>query len=154
MFTGDDSGVFLYRALYQSGFANQAETSRIGDGLELKDILITAVCRCVPPDNKPTRDEMAACQPYLLDDLKSMANLQGCVALGRIALDGLLEAWRNLGFKPGEAEFGHNRLHHPGPDLPWLITSYHPSRQNTQTGRLTENMFLDVWQRARNLLVD
>ncbi len=100
MFTGDDSGVFLYRALFQCGLANQPFSLRAGDGLELTDLLITAVCRCAPPDNKPTRSEIETCQPYLVDDILSMPKLQGCVALGRIALDGLLAAWRSMGYQP------------------------------------------------------
>lgn len=153
VFTGDDSGVFLYRALYQAGFANQPTSSHANDGLELTDLYITAVCHCVPPDNKPTREEMENCRPYLRDDIQGMPNLQGCVALGRIGLDGLLAAWRELGFSVQPVPFVHGQVHSLGPGLPWVITSYHPSRQNTQTGRLTMEMFSDVWRLARNLLV-
>lgn len=151
-FTGDDSGVFLYRSLYKFGFASQPDSTHVGDGLELRDILITAVCRCAPPDNKPTREEISTCRPYLVRDILSMTNLEGCVVLGRIALDGLLAAWISMGYKPGRVTFAHNLLQQPGAGLPWLVTSYHPSRQNTQTGRLTEVMFDSVWERVRGLL--
>lgn len=153
-FTGDDSGVFLYRALYQAGFSNQPESRQADDGLELTDLLISAVCRCAPPDNKPTRQEIETCRPYLVSDIESMPNLCGYVALGRIALDGLQAAWRSMGYSPGRLDFGHNLLQEPGGGLPWLLTSYHPSRQNTQTGRLTEAMFGAVWARVRSLLDD
>jgi uracil-DNA glycosylase len=152
MFTGDDSGVFLYRALYDAGFASQPTSLAAGDGLQLTDIYITAVCRCVPPDNRPTNQEIANCRPYLVDDQLAMPHLQGCVALGRIAMDGLLAAWRSLGHNPPALPFGHGLVHEPGGGLPWLVTSYHPSRQNTQTGRLTESMFADIWERANKLL--
>jgi uracil-DNA glycosylase family 4 len=152
MFTGDASGVFLYRALQRAGFANQPHSDDPADGLELKDVFITAVCRCAPPDNKPTRDEQLNCQPYLLAELALLDRLEGIVALGRIALDGILAAYRANGFTTPKIEFGHNRLFEPGGGLPWLVTSYHPSRQNTQTGRLTEADFDAVWSRVRGLL--
>ena len=152
MFTGDASGVFLYRALQRVGFANQPHSEDTHDGLTLSDVYITAVCRCAPPDNKPTREEQVNCQPYLLAELALLDHLVGIVALGRIALDGILAAYRAKGLASPRIEFSHNRLFEPGGGLPWLVTSYHPSRQNTQTGRLTEADFDAVWKRVRGLL--
>ncbi|MBN2258714.1 MAG: uracil-DNA glycosylase [Anaerolineaceae bacterium] len=152
MFTGDASGVFLYRALHRAGFANQPNADDRDDGLVLKDVFITAICRCAPPDNKPTREEQQNCQPFLLRELALLDRLEGIVALGRIALDGILAAWRASGVATPKIDFGHNRWFEPGGGLPWLVTSYHPSRQNTQTGRLTEADFDAVWRRVRGLL--
>ena len=152
MFTGDASGVFLYRALQRAGFANQPHSEDPNDGLTLTDVYITAVCRCAPPDNKPTREEQINCQPYLLAELALLDHLEGIVALGRIALDGILATYRAKGLATPKIDFGHNRLFEPGGELPWLVTSYHPSRQNTQTGRLTEADFDAVWTRVRGLL--
>jgi uracil-DNA glycosylase family 4 len=153
VFTGDDSGVFLYRALYKAGFANQPSGLLPNDGLQLKDVYVTAVCRCAPPDNKPTNSELENCQPFLADELACLTNLQGIVLLGRIAMDGLSNLYRHQGYGLPKMEFAHGKLHHPGQGLPWWITSYHPSRQNTNTGRLTEPMFDSVWALARSLLV-
>ena len=147
MFTGDASGDFLYPALYRAGFANQPDASKVGDGLELRDIFITAVGRCAPPDNKPTPQELDQCQPYLMAEMRLLKNLQGVIALGRIAFDRLARIW---GLP--RLDFAHARLH-PLPDgLPWLLASYHPSRQNTQTGRLSKEMFDEVWLTAKDLL--
>jgi uracil-DNA glycosylase family 4 len=152
MFTGDASGVFLFRALQHAGFANRAHSEDPEDGLKLEDIFISAVCRCAPPHNKPSREEQENCQPYLLEEMSLLTHLEGIVALGRIALDGFLAAYKTRGITVSKIEFGHNRLFELGQRLPWLITSYHPSRQNTQTGRLTELDFDAVWQRTRVLL--
>jgi uracil-DNA glycosylase family 4 len=152
MFTGDASGVFLYRALQHAGFANQAHSDDPADGLTMKDVFITAVCRCAPPDNKPTHEEQLNCQSYLLAELALLDRLEGVVALGRIALDGILAAYRVKGVVTPKINFGHNRVFKLGQGLPWLVTSYHPSRQNTQTGRLTEADFDAVWSSVRGLL--
>lgn len=152
MFTGDASGVFLYRALHRAGLANQPHSEDPSDGLILKDVFITAVCRCAPPDNKPSREEQTNCQPFLLEELALLTHLEVIVALGRIALDGILAAYRSRGAVVPRIDFGHNRLFELGQGLPWLVTSYHPSRQNTQTGRLTEADFNAVWVRVRGLL--
>lgn len=157
MFTGDASGNFLYPALYSAGFANQAEAFSIDDGLMLKDIFISAVCRCAPPDNKPTRDEISNCQEYLERETALMKNMTGIVALGKVAFDSSLNLIKKqYGVKAeNQPKFGHGRLffsnHHPL-SSPWFLASYHPSRQNTQTGRLTTKMFQDIWERARDLL--
>jgi uracil-DNA glycosylase family 4 len=149
MFTGDASGDFLYPALHQAGFANQPTTVQPGDGLELHDLLISAVCRCAPPDNKPLPAEMLACRPFLLRELDLLPNLQGIVCLGRIAFDNVLAIYRERGQRLPALEFGHGAFAHLGAGLPWLLAAYHPSRQNTQTGRLTPAMFADIWARVR-----
>ena len=153
MFTGDASGVFLYRALQRVGFANQPHSEDTHDGLTLTDVYITAVCRCAPPDNKPTREEQVNCQPYLLAEL-ALARSPGGHRCARAHRAG----WHPVSIPSTEAspapkiDFGHNRLFELGRGLPWLVTSYHPSRQNTQTGRLTEADFDAVWLRVRGLL--
>ena len=161
MFTGDRSGDWLFGALYRAGFANQPESTQQGDGLELRDALITAAARCAPPANKPTREELAACRPYLAREIELLGDLQAVVALGRIAFDAFLQGWALAGRtaparKPG---FGHNaasRLPASGGsddgDGPLLIACYHPSQQNTQTGRLTAPMLDEVFQQARGAL--
>jgi uracil-DNA glycosylase family 4 len=151
-FTGDASGDFLYPALYRAGFASQPNVISRNDGLVLHDLYISAVCRCVPPDNKPTSQELANCFPYLLKEYKLLHHLQGIVALGRIAFDSLLLLYRAEDGSMPRLEFAHNRLHCFENGLPWLLASYHPSRQNTQTGRLTVDMFDAVWQQAKSNL--
>lgn len=152
MFTGDGSGIFLYSALRQAGFANQGHSEQVSDGLALTDALITAVGRCAPPDNKPSPQELRNCRPWLLAELDMLPNLQGIVALGRIAFDAVWEIYGNRSSLDGRPEFGHGAYYELGNGLPWLLASYHPSRQNTQTGRLTVSMFDEIWNSARNLL--
>jgi uracil-DNA glycosylase family 4 len=149
MFTGDASGDFLYPALQRAGFANQALSSQRGDGLELNGLMISAACRCAPPDNKPLLGEIEACRPFLQAEIELLPHLQGFVALGRIAFDWLLDWYKRKGVSTAGMAFGHNVLHTPAPDLPWLLASYHPSRQNTQTGKLTTAMFDQIWITAR-----
>jgi uracil-DNA glycosylase len=153
MFTGDASGRFLYRALFKAGFANQPEATDRQDGLVMSDMLITAVCRCVPPENKPSRVEIATCTPYLLAEIELMPNLQGLIALGRIAFDQLLVIYHATGVKIPRFTFKHGEMYALGAGKPWLIASYHPSQQNTLTGRLTVEMFDQVWQKAKEQLV-
>lgn len=153
MFTGDSSGVFLFAALHRAGFANQPISVSINDGLVLNDMLISAVCRCVPPDNKPDRSEINNCLPYLILEIELMENLQGFVALGRIAFDNLIKIYRERGIPVPPIEFLHGEIYQLGVNLPWLVASYHPSQQNTQTGRLTPTMFDQVWQKGKSLLV-
>ncbi len=153
VFTGDSSGNFLYGALHRAGFANQAQSTHVGDGLILQDVYVAAACRCAPPDNKPTREEMDNCRPYLLRELRLLDQLQGIVALGSIGFETVLAAFRIAGYAVPKLKFGH-AAHYPlGDSLPWILASYHPSQQNTQTGRLTEPMFDTVWNRAKALLV-
>ncbi|MBU4224361.1 MAG: uracil-DNA glycosylase [Chloroflexi bacterium] len=161
MFTGDASGEFLYAALFRAGFANQPEASNRDDGLALKDLYITAVCRCAPPGNKPLLQEMANCQPYLVRELE-LLRPQVIVALGRVAFDSILRIFQPLKTGSGSsATFFHGALYPLKTSSPntdplntehWLLASYHPSRQNTQTGRLTAEMFDTVWQKVRELL--
>lgn len=152
MFTGDSSGDFLYQALYRAGFSNQPVSHHRGDGLELRDILISASVRCAPPDNKPTREEIKTCRSFLIAELNLLSELEGIVALGKIAFDNVLETYRQLGHSLQRLAFAHGAFYPLGPGLPWLLASYHPSRQNTQTGRLTGEMFDRIWRMARQLL--
>lgn len=148
MFTGDDSGNFLYHALHNAGFANQPTALNRDDGLKLKGVFITAVCRCAPPDNRPTREEMNNCRSFLTAEIELLENMQGIVALGRIAFERV-----HRYFLPGEPlpDFRHGGFYSLGAGKPWLLASYHPSRQNTQTGRLTAEMFADIWRQVLNL---
>ncbi len=149
VFTGDSSGDFLFAALHRAGFANQPTSRHRDDGLELIDAYITAVARCAPPANKPTPYELAACQPYLLREIELLTELRAVICLGKIAFDHYLAALRKAGHTIPRLEFGHARVHDLGSDLPTLIASYHPSRQNTNTGRLTKPMFDAVFDLAR-----
>jgi uracil-DNA glycosylase family 4 len=153
MFTGDASGVFLFNALYKTGFANQADSLSREDGLEVNGMLISAICRCVPPDNKPRPAEITNCLPYLMQEISQMENLQGFVALGRLAFENIQKIFRRGGVSVPRYEFKHGGVYKLGDKLPWLLASYHPSQQNTQTGRLTVKMFDEVWQQAKTLLV-
>jgi uracil-DNA glycosylase family 4 len=152
MFTGDASGVFLFSALYRAGFANQPVAVDRDDGLKLTDIFISAVGRCAPPDNQPTRTEMENCRPYLLAELDLLPRLEGIVVLSRIAFDNVLDIYRRRGLDTLGLSFGHGAFYRLGTTLPWLLTSFHPSRQNTQTGRLTVAMFDQIWQKSRRML--
>jgi uracil-DNA glycosylase family 4 len=153
MFTGDSSGQWLARALHEAGFASQPTSIHAGDGFALTDAYITATVRCAPPGNRPSRREMAACQPYLEAELRVLGRVRVVVALGRVALDGFLRAWQAVGRSPVKRKppFGHGaevRL----PDGVTLIACYHPSQQNTFTGKLTRPMLRAVFRRARRLL--
>lgn len=154
MFTGDSSGDFLYRTLYETGFASRPVSTHRGDGLELRDAYITAAARCAPPGNKPTREEFEACRPYLVEELQLLSRVQVVIALGRLALDSYLTILQGQGRieKRSVYPFGHAVQHCLPGSLPVLLCSYHPSRQNTQTGRLTPSMFLQVFRSARRLL--
>lgn len=150
MFTGDGSGNFLYAALFRAGFANQPNATAQNDGLRLRDIFITAICRCAPPGNKPNPEEGMNCRPWLQAELKMLKNVQGVVLLGKIAFDGWLALPQCRELKRKGLVFGHNQFYEPSNGLPWLLCSYHPSLQNTQTGKLNESMFDEVWQRAKS----
>ena len=152
MFTGDASGDFLYPALHRAGFASQPHSTNRVDKLELKDVFITAVNRCAPPDNKPTQEEMKTCRPFLLREIELLKNLEGLVALGRIAFDNILQIFGHEVQGLEKPIFGHGAYFDLGVGKPWLLCSYHPSRQNTQTGRLTPEMFDAVWAAAREKL--
>ena len=146
-FTGDASGNFLYAALYRAGFASQPTTVSRDDGLILNDLYTAPVCRCAPPDNKPTLQEMSNCQPYLECELE-LINPKVLVVLGRIAFDRVL---RIFSVKNASFTFMHNAVYEI-PGGKYLVCSYHPSRQNTQTGRLTVAMFDQVWNTVLELL--
>lgn len=154
MFTGDASGDFLFPALHKAGFANQPNSLSLDDGLALKDLFITAACRCAPPQNKPKRQEIENCREFLIRESRLMANLQGIVALGNIAFHeslSLLEAAFGVGLT-SDLKFTHGGMYFVNQNpIPWLLASYHPSRQNTQTGRLTESMFDEIWETAWRL---
>lgn len=153
MFTGDRSGDWLYRALFQTGFASQPTSVSQDDGLELRGIYITAAAHCAPPDNKPLPEELHNCRPYLDRELDMLKNLKAVVALGKIAFDHYLGALKDRGVIRSRAgfAFGHDCQFSTGPGQPILISSYHPSQQNTSTGKLTEKMLLDVFRRARKV---
>jgi len=148
MFTGDASGEFLYAALHRAGWANQPTARHAYDGLQLREVFITAICRCAPPDNKPTPQEQANCLPYLARELALLKHARVVVAMGRIGLDGYLRLLREQGHPVPRVEFRHGAVYRLGNPLPTLICSYHPSRQNTQTGRLTAAMLDDVFRKA------
>lgn len=151
MFTGDRSGDMLYGALHRTGFASQPASSSREDGLTLRGAYITAAARCAPPGNKPTPQEIRNCRPYLERELDLLGGVRVVVALGRIAFDAYLDMLKSRGAIRSRAAFafGHNRRFETAPGLPVLISSYHPSQQNTSTGKLTEKMMLDVFRRAR-----
>jgi uracil-DNA glycosylase len=151
MFTGDRSGDWLYRALYQTGLASQPASVSRDDGLTLRDVYITASARCAPPGNKPTPEELRNCRPYFERELELLPNVRVVVALGRIAFDQYLGILQSKGLIRSRAAFafGHNRRFITAPGAPVLISSYHPSQQNTSTGKLTEKMLLDVFRNAR-----
>jgi len=153
MFTGDGSGNFLFPALYRAGFANQPYSTHRDDGLELRDCWLTASGRCAPPGNKPTLEELNNCQPWLEREISLLPAIQEVVLLGKIALDSLLRLPGYSGMPKREIVFGHGAFYQPSDKLPWILCSYHPSLQNTQTGRLTVKMFDQIWQHARQQLV-
>ncbi|HEX6988226.1 MAG TPA: uracil-DNA glycosylase [Bacillota bacterium] len=183
MFTGDSSGDWLFRALHRAGFADRPSARSRDDGLTLRDCYITASCRCVPPGNRPTVDELAACRPFLERELALLGRVRVVVVLGRIAFDTYLRVRRQQGWgwpvmddrddgtsgAPGRGRvpgagrdraagggrkppFGHGRVYRWGVERPVLIASYHPSRQNTNTGVLTEAMFDQVFATANRFL--
>jgi len=154
VFTGDRSGDWLYRALCQTGFANQMESTHRDDGLRLVNAWVGASVRCAPPDNKPQPAEVAACRPYLERELRLLRRLKVVVALGRLAFDNYLALRRDAGVISSRAPFlfAHDAEHCVARGEPILISSYHPSQQNTSTGKLTEPMLRGVFERARRLL--
>ncbi len=146
-FTGDASGGFLFPALYRAGFANQARAESRGDGLILKDMYISASGRCAPPDNKPNPEELNNCQPYLEKELEILKP-KVIVCLGRIAFERILKIFSVRG---AVYKFGHGASY-PLANGIWVLCSYHPSQQNTSTGKLTAAMFDAIWVQAKNLL--
>ncbi len=154
VFTGDRSGDFLYRALFETGFASQPESISRDDGMKLKDVYIAAAVRCAPPDNKPAPDEFRNCRPYLERELDLLTRARAVVVLGKIAFDTYLGILRDRGVIKSRSAFtfGHDVEHSISPDGPVLISSYHPSQQNTSTGKLTAEMLHNVFSRARNII--
>jgi uracil-DNA glycosylase family 4 len=148
IFTGDRSGEWLYRALHKAGFANQATSTHRDDGLQLRNSYVSCVVRCAPPDNKPLPEEQIQCSNYLQEEIQLLHRTRVWIALGQIAY---LRLWPHLKTQIRRPKFGH------GVEIQlnatqWLILSYHPSQQNTFTGRLTEPMFDSVFSRAQQLL--
>lgn len=167
MFTGDRSGDFLYRALYEASFASQPHSIRPGDSLKLRGCYITAALRCAPPFNKPTPEELRRCRPYLVRELALLKRVRAVLALGRIAFDTYLrvvyegslgrrgsgETNQRLQLPPRSAfRFVHGASYSLPGKLPRLFASYHPSQQNTQTGKLTQEMLRKVLEDIRGYL--
>jgi len=146
-FTGDASGNFLFPALYKAGFANQPLSESRSDGLLLKNMYITASGRCAPPANKPTLDELDKCQPFLEQEIE-IVNPKVIVCLGRIAFDRIKKI---LEIKDRTMKFGHGAVYISEGGIN-LLCSYHPSQQNTSTGKLTGKMFDDIWKKAGSLI--
>ena len=154
MFTGDRSGDFLYRHLYETGFANQPNSRARDDGLKLRDCYITAALRCAPPANKPRPQELRNCLPYFEREIELLRRVRAVLALGRIAFDTYLRVLaRREDFPPRSTfQFRHGASFELPGGLPRLFCSYHPSQQNTQTGRLTPAMFGQVLRNIRDFL--
>jgi uracil-DNA glycosylase family 4 len=147
VFTGDSSGDWLYRALWETGFANQPESTRRGDGLALSGAWIGASVRCAPPANRPLPEEFARCREYVARELALLKSVRVVVALGRLAHGNFLVL---RGLPRNAFPFSHGAVHEAGAFI--LLDSYHPSRQNTQTGRLTREMLRAVFHHARRLV--
>jgi uracil-DNA glycosylase family 4 len=155
MFTGDRSGEWLFRALYEFGFANHPNSARRDDDFALNDCYITATIRCAPPDNKPLPEEIENCRPYFLKELDLLKNVKVLVPLGQIAFTQTLKSLRLKGLEIPSLSFGHEKIYSlrtPNSLLRTLITTYHPSQQNTQTGRLTKPMFHSIFRKVREKL--
>ena len=155
-FTGDASGDFLYPALYRAGFASQPKATDRDDGLRLRDCFITAAARCAPPKNKPTPQELRNCFPFLVEEFRALRRLRVAIGLGSIGFDAILKALRELGYAvdPAKPKFAHGAeaIAAKGNRRIAAIASYHPSRQNTNTGVLTVPMFDAIFARAKVLL--
>ncbi|MBI3537947.1 MAG: uracil-DNA glycosylase [Chloroflexi bacterium] len=149
MFTGDASGDFLYGALHRAGFANKPIARDVNDGLELRDVFITAVCRCAPPQNKPAPREIKNCRVYLAREFILLKNARVVIALGKIGMDGYLALLREQGYNFRGVRFTHGATYTLNQELPRLICAYHPSKQNTQTGRLNARMMDQIFRKAK-----
>ncbi|HLW52351.1 MAG TPA: uracil-DNA glycosylase [Candidatus Angelobacter sp.] len=151
-FTGDGSGHFLYRVLHQAGFASQPTATHRDDGLRLIDAYITAAVRCAPPQNKPTPKEIARCAPFLDREFAILNQVKVVVALGKIAFDAYLNYLKRAGAIAGKSGFVFaHAARYPLPGGRIMLCAYHPSLQNTNTGKLTEKMLLDVFRQAKQL---
>ncbi|MCL5743352.1 MAG: uracil-DNA glycosylase [Acidobacteria bacterium] len=153
IFTGDQSGTFLFGALHKTGFASQPESVSRDDGLRLSGAYISAAARCAPPGNKPTPEEIRNCREYLERELGILNEVRVAVALGKTAFDDYVSILRDRAIVPRRSAlaFGHGREYAPGSGTPVLLATYHPSQQNTFTGKLTDKMFVAVFRRARKL---
>lgn len=153
MFTGDKSGDWLYRTLHKFGFANKPSSVSRDDGLSLKDCYITATCRCAPPQNKLKPSEIRNCRPYLLEELRTLLNVKVIVGLGKVGFDSVVRCFSDLGWYSFERKpaFGHGVEYQLSTRVT-LLGSFHPSQQNTFTGRLDQRMFNAVFRRALRLL--
>ncbi|HLW60882.1 MAG TPA: uracil-DNA glycosylase [bacterium] len=152
MFTGDGSGEWLTRAMHRAGFASQPTSVRRGDGLRLRRAYITSAVHCAPPDNKPTRAEIVRCGPYLARELALLPHVRVILALGRLGFDACRRVCAARGADVRRLRFAHGAVYPLGLGAPTLIASYHPSRQNTNTGKLTAPMLDRVFDTARRLL--
>jgi len=151
-FTGDASGKFMYPVLYETGFANQPNATDRNDGLALKNMYITAAVRCAPPDNKPLPQELAACAPFLDREIAGLSEVRVVVALGKIGFDAYLNYLKRKGSLAGKKGFlFRHGASYAMPDGKTLLASYHPSNQNTQTGKLTRQMFVEIFQEAARI---
>ncbi|MEO8596534.1 MAG: uracil-DNA glycosylase [Candidatus Solibacter sp.] len=153
MFTGDKSGEILYRVLHKTGFASHPLSLSREDGMQLHDLYITAAAHCAPPGNKPTPQELRNCRPFFERELELLPHLKVVVALGKIAFDIYLDVLKARAVIATRSAFvfGHDLHYRIAPGEPVLLASYHPSQQNTSTGKLTEKMLTDVFRRARRL---
>ncbi len=152
MFTGDASGTWLMRAMHRAGFASRPTSMRRDDGLRLERVYLTAAVRCAPPDNRPLPVEIARCAPFLLREWALLTPIRVVVPLGQIAFEACRRLLRTLGAPVAGIRFAHGAVYALGGGFPTVVCSYHPSRQNTNTGRLTEAMLDDVFQTVRDQL--
>ena len=151
MFTGDRSGEWLFGTLHRFGFANQPNSARRDDGFALSDCYITATIRCAPPKNKPLPEEIENCRPYFLEELRLLSKLKVIVPLGQIAFTQLLKSLRQNELEIPSLAFGHGKTYSL-PRGPTIVCSYHPSQQNTQTGKLTRPMFEKIFEIAQSVM--
>jgi uracil-DNA glycosylase len=152
VFTGDGSANFLVSALYRAGFATQPTSTRRDDGLEFRDAYVTAIVRCAPPANRPTLQEILNCRPYLAREIELLSSVKAVLALGHVALEGYVRLLRDGGWTGPRIRPVHGGVYSLGAGLPSLVFSYHPSQQNTLTGRLTPAMLDTVLHTTRDLL--
>jgi len=149
VFTGDRSGDFLYKALFKMGLANQPTSQNSEDGLKLKGTYVTAAVKCAPPDNKPSTEETSTCSQYLASEIDALKDLKAILCLGQFAFNAVMRTIRNKYNLPrSSSRFGYGKVWRLGDGIPLIICSYHPSPRNTQTGKLTEKMFLSVLRKT------
>jgi uracil-DNA glycosylase family 4 len=152
MFTGDGSAQFLMAALHKFGFANRPTSESVNDGLQLREAYMTAIVRCAPPENKPKPNEIGNCSRYWTRECHLLRNRRVVLALGRVAFDTYVRFLKDEGLESGNLRFQHAAFYRLPKPYPALVASYHPSRQNTQTGKLTMKMFEKVFQEIRSFL--